>query len=242
MASLLILGGTTGARQEQEEEEDTEGAREPTVGSPGPLRLGGTGDGDSEGHLTRLPSARPSVPAASSVTARQDCRHAPASPSLQMESLSLRAAAEQMRPEGLTSGTPATFAGVADRLGNKLSPERPLSAERAADLFRLWLSGTERLAALLGPVQAVEQILLTSRLQTLSRNPRLWSPSGRVTPRLLPLPPPHLSQPRALGLDALANGFASSTGNSGGDGTGDSSSVEVSEAAQPAAKRHCPPR
>ncbi|KAL8428309.1 hypothetical protein ACSSS7_007304 [Eimeria intestinalis] len=88
-----------------------------------------------------------------------------------MESLSLRAAAEQTRRNGLTSGTPATFAGVADRLLVELSPKGPVSAERVADLFRLWLSGTERLAALLGPGQAA----LREFPPKVQRTARAWS-------------------------------------------------------------------
>ncbi|KAL8436888.1 hypothetical protein ACSSS7_001390 [Eimeria intestinalis] len=165
MATFSILGGTTGARQDQEKEEGTDGAPEPTMGSPRPLSLGDTGDVDSEGDLTPLPSAQTSVRAASSVrwpsartaatrpppplvpystggptvdscselirvgevmslrscwravTSARDLRaaHMAFEQHVEelkwMESLRLRAATEQMRRDGLTSGTPATFAG-----------------------------------------------------------------------------------------------------------------------------------
>ncbi|KAL8429256.1 hypothetical protein ACSSS7_006692 [Eimeria intestinalis] len=55
-----------------EEQEETDGEPEPTVGSPRPLSLGGTGDDDSEGDLTPLPSAWPAVPSASSAPSRSD--------------------------------------------------------------------------------------------------------------------------------------------------------------------------
>ncbi|KAL8429154.1 hypothetical protein ACSSS7_006758 [Eimeria intestinalis] len=116
MATLLIMGGTTGARQEQEEEDGTDGALEPTATHTA-----------FEKRVSELKW---------------------------MESLSLRAAAEQMGGDCLTSGTPAGFAGVADRLGDELSLEGPVSAERVAGLFRLWLSSAERLAAPLCPGQA----------------------------------------------------------------------------------------
>ncbi|KAL8437074.1 hypothetical protein ACSSS7_001215 [Eimeria intestinalis] len=49
MATLLTPDGTTEGRQDPEEEEKSDGAPEPTTGSPTPLSLGATGDGDSEG-------------------------------------------------------------------------------------------------------------------------------------------------------------------------------------------------
>ncbi|KAL8432390.1 hypothetical protein ACSSS7_004657 [Eimeria intestinalis] len=70
MATVSILGGTSGARRDPEEEEGTDQAPEPTGGSPTPLSPGGTGDGDSEEDLRPLPFAQPSVPAASSVPSR----------------------------------------------------------------------------------------------------------------------------------------------------------------------------
>ncbi|KAL8434219.1 hypothetical protein ACSSS7_003291 [Eimeria intestinalis] len=171
----------------------TDEAPEPTVGSPTPLSLGGTG--------------------------------------------------HQMRRDGLTSGTPATLAGVADRLREELSPKGPVSAERVADLFRLWLSGTEGLAALL---EAAKQPL--KRADTVDRQaaelvaqpPPLEPLREGDSPPPLPLPRPHLSPPHALGLHGLANASASSTGNLGGESGGGSSSVELLEAALLAAERHCP--
>ncbi|KAL8428109.1 hypothetical protein ACSSS7_007390 [Eimeria intestinalis] len=44
MATLSILGATTGARQDQQEEDGTDEAPEPTAASPTPLSLGGTGE------------------------------------------------------------------------------------------------------------------------------------------------------------------------------------------------------
>ncbi|KAL8426980.1 hypothetical protein ACSSS7_007953 [Eimeria intestinalis] len=150
------------------------------------------------------------------------------------------------------------------RLRGELSPEGLVSAERVADLFRLWLSGAERLAALLDPGQAV----LREFLLGVQRTGRAWStaifPSaptavapapesgaapqplertdtadrqaaethritavpgaaqGRRLSAALPMPPPHLSPPHALGLDGLANASASTTGNSGGESRGGS--------------------
>ncbi|KAL8426588.1 hypothetical protein ACSSS7_008073 [Eimeria intestinalis] len=72
MATLSVLGGTTGARQDQEEDEGTERAPESAVGSPTPLSLGATGDGDSEADLTAVPSTQASVPGAYSVPSRSD--------------------------------------------------------------------------------------------------------------------------------------------------------------------------
>ncbi|KAL8429796.1 hypothetical protein ACSSS7_006336 [Eimeria intestinalis] len=152
MATLSILGGAAGARQDPEKKEDTDGASELTVGSPTPLSQGGTGDGDSEGGLMPLPSARTSVPAASCAPSRS-ARLPPRARLLAvpfpreerpqhvarpkwMESSSLLAAAEQMRLDVLTSGTPATLTGVAERLRAELSLEGPVLAERVADLFR----------------------------------------------------------------------------------------------------------
>ncbi|KAL8432776.1 hypothetical protein ACSSS7_004365 [Eimeria intestinalis] len=88
-----------------------------------------------------------------------------------MESLSLRAAAKLIRRDGVTSATPASFAGVADRLRADLLPEGPVSSDQVADLFRLWLSGTERLAALLVPGQAS----LREFLEGVQRAGRAWS-------------------------------------------------------------------
>ncbi|KAL8437270.1 hypothetical protein ACSSS7_001033 [Eimeria intestinalis] len=284
MATLFLLGGTTEARQEQEEEEGTDGAPEATVGSPTPLSLGGTAEGDSEGDLTPLPSAQTSSRAASSVPSR-----------------SARTTGTRQPPPPVPSSTGGPTADsfselifgwemmslrswwVVDKLRDELSPEGRVSAERVADLFRLWLSATEGLAALLGPGQAA----LRESLLGVQRAGRAWStaivPSapaavapapepGAATqplertdtvdrqaaellaqpppleplregdsPSPLPLPPPHLSPPHALGLDGLASGSASSTGNSGGANRGGSSSVEVLEAGIPAAKRRRPP-
>ncbi|KAL8425575.1 hypothetical protein ACSSS7_008360 [Eimeria intestinalis] len=207
-----------------------------------PLNLGGTGDGDSEGDMTPLPSAQPCVPAAPSVFPRSartaatrppiapvaPCKGGPTADNFSrinfrlgddvfavlvvggdlcsrsscrpyggraacvgpkwVESLRLRAAAEQMRRDALTSGTRATFAGVVDRQHDELSLQGPAEGD---------------------------------------------------FPAALPLPPPHLSPPHALGLDGLANGSASSPENSGGENGSESSSVEALKTALPAAKRHC---
>ncbi|KAL8428106.1 hypothetical protein ACSSS7_007387 [Eimeria intestinalis] len=58
-----------------------------------------------------------------------------------------------------------------DRLRVELSPEGPVSEKGVADLFRVWLSGTERLAALLGPGQAASREFLTGG----KRTGRVWS-------------------------------------------------------------------
>ncbi|KAL8427422.1 hypothetical protein ACSSS7_007737 [Eimeria intestinalis] len=180
------------------------------------------------------------------------------------------ATTEQMRRDGLTSGTRPTLVGVADRLRDEVPPEGPVSAERVAALFRRWLSGAECLAALLTPGQEAirefllgvqrarrgcstalvpsaleavkpapeEPIPLIGRLQKSSHNPPpLEALSEGDFPPQLCLPPPHLPPPHALGLDGLASGCATSTGNAGGESGGDGAFVEVLEAALPAAKR-----
>ncbi|KAL8431884.1 hypothetical protein ACSSS7_004965 [Eimeria intestinalis] len=118
-------------------------------------------------------------------------------------------------------GFPAFFAGVADGLPADLPPERAMSSEQVADLFRFLLSGTERLAALSSPSQsALRGFLLRAHVvrseaatQPLERadtaEPRV-SGSEVQPPSLqplkegdpappLPLPPLHLSPLHALG-------------------------------------------
>ncbi|KAL8429255.1 hypothetical protein ACSSS7_006691 [Eimeria intestinalis] len=104
---------------------------------------------------------------------------------------SLRAAAEQMRRDGLTSSTPAAFAGVADRLRAELSPKGPASAGGVADLFRLWLSGTERLATVLGPGQAALGEL-REFLLGVERVGQAWSTA--IVPSAPTAVAPHLSE------------------------------------------------
>ncbi|KAL8429651.1 hypothetical protein ACSSS7_006456 [Eimeria intestinalis] len=180
MASLSILGGTTGTRQDPGEGEDTERAPEPAVGSPTPLSLGGTGEGDSGRHMAPPPSPGRLFSRAPlrldgnfgefifgweitslrswwcAVTSARDLRDAHmafeqyVAELKWLESLGLRAAAEQLRRDGTTFGIPATFGGVADRPRPEFSPERPVSVGAVAGLFRPCPFGGGRFAALLG--------------------------------------------------------------------------------------------
>ncbi|KAL8429792.1 hypothetical protein ACSSS7_006332 [Eimeria intestinalis] len=88
------------------------------------------------------------------------------------------------------------------------------------------------------PLEGIDTV--DQQASELVAQPRLQEPLREGdSPPPLPLPLPHLSPLDALGLDGLASGSASSSGNSSGESGGGSSSVEVLEAAQPAAKCHC---
>ncbi|KAL8424965.1 hypothetical protein ACSSS7_008424 [Eimeria intestinalis] len=166
-----------------------------------------------------------------------------------MESLSLRAAAEQRRRDRLTSGTPATSAGVADRLRDELSREDPVSAERVADLFRLWFwaHGPSLATAIVPPAPTAVAPASESEAATqpLERTDTVDQQAAELvaaapgdlregdSPPPWTLPRPYLSPPYALGLDGLANGSASLTGDLGGERGGDSSSVGVLGTALP---------
>ncbi|KAL8435021.1 hypothetical protein ACSSS7_002779 [Eimeria intestinalis] len=244
MATLSILGATTGARQDQEEKEGTDGEPEPTVGSPTPLSLGGTGDGNSERDPTPLPCAQTSVPAASSVPSR-----------------SARTTATRPPPPPVPS---PTWSGWLTPFGSgcwtlSASPPYWAPGQAASKEFLLGVQRTGRAwstaivpSAPAAVAQAPESEAATQPLERtdivdrraaelVAQPPPLEPLSGGDSPPPLPRPPPHLSPPHALGLDGLANVSASSTGYSSGKSGGDSSCVEVLEAALPAAKRHCPP-